>query len=134
MEQQQQAGMQDHMQALTELRQYVRAEQNRPVLGASKKAMGGEGPGMGGLSSLLSQIMGQGGDPAAQEMLGGVGRAMGGLPAPMTSSIASGRPPVGSAGPGPPPGSISARRRRMGGGLVPMPGMGGYGGLMGDMR
>lgn len=122
-----QADMQQHMQALTELRQYVRAEQNRPVLGASKQGMQGGGPGMGNLSSILQSILGGGGGQS-QQMMGNMGRAAGGMPAPMTSSIASGAPPEGGIGPGTNPGSVQAMRQRQGG-LVPMPGMRNYSGL-----
>jgi len=130
-QQPQQSDMQQHMQALTELRQFVRAEQNRPVLGASQKSMQGGGPSMGNLSSILSSMLGGGGggaNPMMQQMMGGMGRAAGGMPAPMTSSIASGRPPGGSIGPGSNPGSLQQRRRKMGG-LMPMPGMGNYPGM-----
>jgi len=128
----QQSGMQDHMQALTELRQYVRAEQNRPILGASRQSMQqgqqrqqGGGPGMGGLSSLLASLLGGGAGGGMGQQMAGAGATMsGGMPAIETSAIAAGR---AQAGPGENPGSLTARRRRAGGGLVPMPGMQNYG-------
>ena len=133
MQQKPQLGAEQHMQALTELRQYVRAEQNRPVLGASKQSMQGGGPATGGLSAILSHMMGQGGDPGVQQLMGNMGRSLGGLPAPKTSGVAAGRPPEGESGPGTNPGSISALQQPRGG-LIPMPGRGGYSGLRGGMR
>ena len=122
-----QLGVQGHMQALTELRQYVRAEQNRPVLGAtSEQEPQGGGPGMGGLGSLLQSLMGG--------QAGGVGQEM------MMQNM---MPPGASGGKLPPPnvgpqgqeqkipGSRRRRRKRRRGGLVPMPGMGNYPALMG---
>ena len=121
-----QLGVQDHMQALTELRQYVRAEQNRPVLGASSEnEPQAGGPGMGGLGSLLQSLMGGQG--------GGAGQGM------MPQQLAGGKLPPPNVSPTGQeqeeqqiPGSRRRRRRkRRNGGLVEMPGMGNYPALMG---
>ena len=128
--------MQDHMLALTELRQYVRAEQNRPVLGASRQnQQQGGGPGMGNLGSLLSSLMG---GQAAGGAGGGGGQEMmqklmpqvaGGVPG--GGMPQQGVDPAGQEQEGVHiPGSKRKRRRRKGG-MVPMPGMGNYPALMG---
>jgi hypothetical protein len=126
MEDDYQLGVQEHMQALTELRQYVRAEQNRPVLGASSEnEPQAGGPGMGGLGSLLQSLMGGQGGGAGQGMMS-QDVAGGKIPPPNVS-------PLGQEQEEPQriPGSKRRRRKRRKGGLVEMPGMGNYPALMG---
>lgn len=125
-----QLGVQDHMMALTELRQYVRAEQNRPILGTSSENQPqGGGPGMGGLGSLLQSLMGGeaggvGEGIIAQQMMP-QGFAGGAMPPPSVNPAGQEQEEQQI------PGSIRRRGKRRKGGLVEMPGMGNYPALMG---
>ena len=130
MEDDYQLGVQEHMQALTELRQYVRAEQNRPILGtSSENEPQAGGPGMGGLGSLLQSLMGGQGGGVVQGIMGQQmmpqGMADGKLPPPNVGPLGQEQEEQQI------PGSKRRRRKRRKGGLVEMPGMGNYPALMG---
>ena len=122
-----QLGVQGHMQALTELRQYVRAEQNRPVLGAtSEQGPQGGGPGMGGLGALLSSLVsGHGGGGVGRDMMIQEMMAQGGGGGALPSASPAVQEQEQNI-----PGSKRRKKRRKGG-LVEMPGMGNYPALMG---